>query len=163
MNASWCIIEIFHGIVSYGIVWYHVVLNDSIWYCMVSSSMVWYHVVLYNIVSYWHYIRMCPAGCSVITCHLTIIYCTNFSTVATLCLSCLRHIFHLGQILCIFEGESWECIRLYFISRHKHFMLNPGLLSEKFTLSEIQLWPVTGAGGFLKHGVTLSLIKSSLG
>ena len=103
---------------------------------------------------------MCPVGCSVITCHLTIIYCTNFSTVATLWMSCLRHIFHLGQILCIFEGESWECIK--FISHnHKHFIPNPGLLSGKFTLSEIQLWPVTGAGGFLKHGVTLSLIKSS--
>ena len=61
-----------------------------------------------------------------------------------------------------FWGESWERIKFYFISHHKHLMLvpNPGLLSGKFTLSEIQLWPVTGAGGFLKHGVTLSLIKS---
>ena len=128
------------------------VLYGIIWYCMVSSGILWYCIILAL-----H--QDVPSG----------LLSYNVSSHDYL----LHKLFHSRHTLPVlsasyfppwadslyFLGESWECIK--FISHnHKHFIPNPGLLSGKFTLSEIQLWPVTGAGGFLKHGVTLSLIKS---
>ena len=131
------------------------VLYGIIWYCMVSSGILWYCIILAL-----H--QDVPSG----------LLSYNVSSHDYL----LHKLFHSRHTLPVLSASYFPpwAYSLYFwggkLRMHKilfhlasHFMLvpNPGLLSGKFTLSEIQLWPVTGAGGFLKHGVTLSLIKSS--
>ena len=124
------------------------VLYGIIWYGMVSCGIVWYCIILAL-----H--QDVPSG----------LLSYNVSSHDYL----LHKLFHSRHTLPVLSASYFPpwADSLYFWGgklrmHYKHFMLvpNPGLLSGKFTLSEIQLWPVTGAGGFLKHGVTLSLIKS---
>ncbi len=50
-HIIWCDIISYH-MISYDIIWYHIIACDIIWYHIISYDIIWYHIIWYHIISY---------------------------------------------------------------------------------------------------------------